>query len=57
MPFTILFVLFTAVVTAALFAVIYRRRGLKAAFIASVVAFVILIGLFVLALNVMLSGM
>ncbi len=57
MPFTILFVLFTAVVAAALFAVIYRRRGLKAAFIGSVVAFVVLIGLFVLALNVMLSGM
>ncbi len=57
MPFTILFVLFTAVVTAALFAVIYRRRGIRAAFIGSVIAFVVLIVLFVLALNVLLSGM
>ncbi len=57
MPFTILFVLFTLVVTAALFAVIYRRRGLRAAFIVSVVAFVFVLVLFVLALNVLLSGM
>ena len=57
MPFTILFVLFSLVVTAALFAFIYKSRGLKAAVIASVVAFVLLVALFMLALNVLLSGM
>jgi hypothetical protein len=57
MPLTILFVLFAVVVAAALFAVIYRSRGIKPALIASALAFVVLIGLFVLGLNVMLSGM
>lgn len=57
MPLTILFVLFALVVAAALFAVIYRSRGFRAALIVSVLAFVTLTGLFVLGLNVMLSGM
>ncbi len=57
MPFTVLFVLFSLVVAAALYAVIYRWKGIKAAFIASATAFVVLMALFVLALNVMLSGM
>ena len=57
MPFTILFVLFSLVVTAALFAFIYRSRGLKAAVVASAAGFVLLLALFMLALNVLLSGM
>ncbi len=57
MPFTILFILFALLVTTALFALIYRRKGLRAAFIISVVTLVALLALFVLALNVLLSGM
>ncbi len=57
MPFTILFILFALLVTTALFALIYRKKGLRAAFIISVVTLVALLALFVLALNVLLSGM
>ncbi len=57
MSFTILFLLFSLLVAAALFAVIYRWKGLRAAFIGSAIALVLLIAGFVLALNVLLSGM
>ena len=57
MPFTFIFVLFALLASAMLFAVIYRMKGFRAAFLTSGIVFLLLLVLMMLALNVMLSAM
>ena len=57
MPFTLIFVLFALLASAMLFAIIYRMKGFKAAFLTSGIALLLLLVLMMLALNVMLSAM
>jgi len=57
MPFTFILVLFALLASAMLFAVIYRMKGFRAAFLTSGIVFLLLLVLMMLALNVMLSAM
>jgi hypothetical protein len=57
MPFTAIFILFALLVVAMVFGIFYKTQGLKAAFVTSGIVFFLLLILFVITMNVVLSAM
>jgi hypothetical protein len=57
MPFTAIFILFALLVLAMVFGIFYKAKGLKAAFVTSGIAFFLLVILFLVTMNVILSAM
>lgn len=57
MPFTTIFILFALLVLVMVFGIFYKAKGLKAAFVASAIAFFLLLILFLATTNVILSAM
>jgi hypothetical protein len=57
MPFTDIFILLALLVLAMGFGIFYKAKGLKAAFVASGIAFFLLVILFLATMNIILSAM
>jgi hypothetical protein len=57
MPFTAIFILFALLVLVMVFGIFYNAKGLKAALVTSWIAFFLLVILFLVTTNVILSAM